>query len=68
MLVANIAPQVSGQIVELRIADNQIVHKGDVLYVIDPFDFEVKVDSARTLVKMRAADLQVKRTQAERRL
>ena len=67
VLVANVAPQVSGQIVELRIADNQIVHKGEVLYVIDPFDFKVKLDSAQSQVKMRAADLQVKRTQAERR-
>ncbi|HKQ85465.1 MAG TPA: biotin/lipoyl-binding protein, partial [Candidatus Acidoferrales bacterium] len=39
--VASIAPQISGQITEVRIADNQFVHKGDVLYVIDPFDFEV---------------------------
>ena len=39
--VASIAPQVSGQITELRVGDNQYVHKGDVLYVIDPFDFEV---------------------------
>ena len=67
VLVANVAPQVSGQIVELRMADNQVVHKGDVLYVIDPFDFKVKLDSAQSQVKMRAADLQVKRTQAERR-
>lgn len=67
VLVANVAPQVSGQIVELRMADNQIVHKSDVLYVIDPLDFKVKLDSAQSQVKMRAADLQVKRTQAERR-
>lgn len=67
VLVANVAPQVSGQIVELRITDNQIVKKGDVLYVIDPFDFRAKVDSAQTNLKMRAADLQVKRTQAQRR-
>ena len=39
--VASVAPQVSGQITELRVGDNQYVHKGDVLYVIDPFDFEV---------------------------
>ena len=37
--VASIAPQVSGQITEIRIVDNQYVHRGDVLYVIDPFDF-----------------------------
>ena len=39
--VASVAPQVSGQITELQVGDNQYVHKGDVLYVIDPFDFEV---------------------------
>ena len=29
--VANVAPQISGQIVEVRTSDNQHVHKGDVL-------------------------------------
>lgn len=67
VLVANVAPQVSGQIVELRVTDNQIVKKGDVLYVIDPFDFRVAVESAKNQVKLRSADLLVKRTQAERR-
>ena len=67
VLVANVAPQVSGQIVELHVVDNQIVHKGDVLYVIDPFDFRVSVDSAKATVQSRAADLQVKQTQAQRR-
>ena len=37
--VASVATKVSGQITELRVGDNQYVHKGDVLYVIDPFDF-----------------------------
>ena len=67
VLVANVAPQVSGQIVELHVVDNQVVHKGDVLYVIDPFDFRVSVDSAKAQVQSRAADLQVKQTQAQRR-
>ena len=30
--VASVAPQVSGQITELRISDNQFVHNGEVLY------------------------------------
>jgi multidrug resistance efflux pump len=65
--VASVAPQVSGQITELRVGDNQYVHKGDVLYVIDPFDFEValRVDKAQS--QQRAADLQVKQVQSERR-
>jgi multidrug resistance efflux pump len=65
--VAAIAPQVSGQITELRVVDNQFVKKGDVLYVIDPFDFKVSVDSAQAEIENRAADLQVKRAQAARR-
>ncbi len=66
--VARIAPQVSGQIVELRVADNQVVHKGGVLYGIDPFDYQVAVETARAEVQNRAADLKVKRAQAARRV
>lgn len=65
--VSNMAPQISGQIVELRITDNQFVHKGDVLYVIDPFDYKVALDRARAELENRAADLQVRQVQAERR-
>ncbi|KQP41228.1 hypothetical protein ASF49_17805 [Methylobacterium sp. Leaf104] len=65
--VASVAPQVSGQITELRVADNQTVKKGDILYVIDPFDFEVSVTSAQAELDNREADLQVKQTQAARR-
>ena len=65
--VANIAPQVSGSIVDLKVEDNQEVRIGDVLYVIDPFDFEVSVTSAEAELKNREADLQVKQAQAARR-
>lgn len=65
--VANIAPQVSGQIVRVNVADNQNVRKGDVLYEIDPVDFEVSVASADAEVKNREADLSVKGAQAARR-
>jgi RND family efflux transporter MFP subunit len=65
--VANVAPQVSGQITEIRVVDNQYVHEGDVLYVIDPFDFQVALDTGNAQLRQKAADLQVKRMQAERR-
>jgi multidrug resistance efflux pump len=65
--VASVAPQVSGQITELRVGDNQYVHKGDVLYVIDPFDFQVKLDEAKQQLAMKAADLEVKKVESERR-
>ncbi|MBV8146853.1 MAG: HlyD family secretion protein, partial [Gammaproteobacteria bacterium] len=65
--VASVAPQVSGQITERRVGDNQYVHMGDVLYVIDPFDYEVALRADIAQLQQRAADLQVKEVQSERR-
>jgi RND family efflux transporter MFP subunit len=66
-MVANVAPQVSGQITEIRVVDNQYVHQGDVLYIIDPFDFQVALDTDKAQLRQKAADLQVKWVQADRR-
>jgi multidrug resistance efflux pump len=65
--VANVAPQISGQIVEVRTHDNEHVRKGDVLYVIEKFDFEVALDNARATILNREADLEVKKAQNARR-
>ncbi|GEP55847.1 HlyD family efflux transporter periplasmic adaptor subunit [Reyranella soli] len=65
--VASVAPQISGQITERRVVDNQFVHKGDVLYVIEPFDFEVTVRTNKAILEQKAADLQVKQVQSDRR-
>jgi multidrug efflux system membrane fusion protein len=42
-----IAPQVSGHIVELSVHDNQFVHEGDLLFVVDPRPYEIAVARAR---------------------
>jgi RND family efflux transporter MFP subunit len=65
--VASVAPQISGQITELRVGDNQYVHKGDVLYVIDAFDFEDALLADKAQLQQKAADLQVKQMQSLRR-
>lgn len=65
--MASIAPQVSGQIVSLAVVDNQYVRKGDLLYAIDPFDFETAMRTAQAEVDRLAADLQVKQAQSARR-
>lgn len=65
--VASVAPEISGRIRELRVADNQFVHKGDVLYVIDAFDFDLALRTSKATMQQRAADLQVKERQSERR-
>jgi len=56
--VVRIAPQVAGQIVELPIADNQFVHKGDLLMVIDPTNYNIAVSLAEAAVKQAEANVQ----------
>jgi multidrug resistance efflux pump len=65
--VADIAPQVPGQIVRLLVQDNQFVHKGDLLYVIDQGDYKVALDLAKADVASKAADLEVKKNENDRR-
>jgi RND family efflux transporter MFP subunit len=65
--VVNIAPEVSGRITHLHVSDNQVVHKGDVLYEIDPVDYQVAVSLAEANVNSKLADLKLKRTEATRR-
>jgi multidrug resistance efflux pump len=45
--VIQIAPRVSGPVVELPIVDNQFVRAGEVLLRIDPRTFEVALEQAR---------------------
>jgi multidrug resistance efflux pump len=65
--VADIAPQVPGQIVKLLVQDNQFVHKGDLLFVIDQDDYKVALDLAKADVASKVADLEVKKNENERR-
>ncbi|GAB6854753.1 efflux RND transporter periplasmic adaptor subunit [Asaia astilbis] len=65
--VVNMAPRVSGEIIDVRVHDNEFVHRGDVLYVIDPFDFNVRVASAEANLAERKADLDFRVSQFQRR-
>ena len=47
-----IAPQVNGHIVELHVQDNQLVHEGDLLFVIDPRPYEIAVEKARAALAL----------------
>jgi multidrug efflux system membrane fusion protein len=47
-----IAPQVSGHIEELYVQDNQLVHEGDLLFVIDPRPYEVALERARATLAL----------------
>ncbi len=65
--VIDIAPEVSGRVIKLNVADNQLVHKGDVLYRIDPFDFQVALAAAQANLQQKLYDYNVKQAEAQRR-
>jgi len=65
--VVTMAPQVAGRIVELPVADNQFVHKGDLLMVIDPTSYEIAVRLAEAAVQQTQANMQNTEREAKRR-
>jgi RND family efflux transporter MFP subunit len=65
--IVTIAPDVSGAVVELPVADNQFVKKGQVLMRIDPSHYEVAVEQTEATVAARMAEWQMRRADAQRR-
>jgi multidrug resistance efflux pump len=65
--VVTMAPQVAGQIVQLPVADNQFVHKGDLLMVIDPTNYKIAVTLAEAAVQQAQVDAANAEREAKRR-
>jgi multidrug resistance efflux pump len=65
--VVTMAPQVAGQIVKLPVADNQFVHKGDLLIVIDPTNYKIAVDLAQAAVEQAQVTAHNAEREAQRR-
>jgi RND family efflux transporter MFP subunit len=65
--VVTIAPEVAGRIVELPVADNQFVHKNDLLVVIDPTNYAIAVGQATAVVTQARANADNAEREARRR-
>src|SRR5436190_7562626 len=65
--VVTMAPEVAGRIVELPVRDNQFVHKGDLLMVIDPTNFKIAVSLAEAAVQQAQPNAQNAEREAKRR-
>jgi RND family efflux transporter MFP subunit len=65
--VVTMAPQVSGQIVQLPVVDNQFVHKDDLLMVIDPTNYKIAVSLAEAAVQQAQVNAQNAEREAKRR-
>jgi multidrug resistance efflux pump len=55
--VVTMAPEVAGRIVKLPVADNQFVHKADVLFEIDPADYRIALEQAQAQAQRDGAAL-----------
>ena len=65
--VVTMAPEVAGRIVELPVSDNQFVHKGDLLMVIDPTNYKIAVSLAEAAVQQAQVNAQNLKREAGRR-
>jgi multidrug resistance efflux pump len=66
--VVTIAPDVAGFVTDLRVKDNQVVHKGDILFVIDQARYTLAVATAEANVAARQAEMLMRQSQADRRV
>jgi RND family efflux transporter MFP subunit len=66
--VVTMAPEIEGRIVELPVADNQFVYKGDLLMVIDPRNYKIAVSLNEAAVQQAQVNAQNAEREAKRRL
>jgi RND family efflux transporter MFP subunit len=61
------APEVAGRIVQLPVVDNQFVHKGDLLLLIDPTNYTIALQLADAAVNQAQAMAENAQREAQRR-
>src|SRR5260221_69691 len=66
--VVTMAPEVAGRIVKLAVADDQFVHKGDVLFEIDPADYRIALEQAQDQAERDGAALDYARANEDRQV
>src|SRR6266404_7044059 len=63
--VVGIVPRVRGQIVKLAVQDNQLVKQGDLLFEIDPDDYELALEKAKSALGALDEQIEIGRSQDE---
>jgi membrane fusion protein, multidrug efflux system len=58
-----IAPRVSGPIIKVNVRDNQSVRSGDLLFAIDPADFQLAVDRAQAALAALDQQIEIAKSQ-----
>jgi multidrug efflux system membrane fusion protein len=59
--VVHVAPAVGGRVIDIRVHENSPVHRGDVLFQIDPLPYQLLVSQAQADLAVAAAQLDTQR-------
>jgi RND family efflux transporter MFP subunit len=63
----NVAAEVFGKVTELKVVENQFVHKGDVLFIIDPAEFRLDLAKAEATLETRRQQRAIQQELSQRR-
>lgn len=61
--VIGIAPHVSGPLIELAVVDNQFVHEGERLFVVDPRPYRAQLEQAQAGLLLVEREIEAQRSQ-----
>ena len=64
--IIEIASQVSGQVIQVAVIDNQRLKKGGLLFQIDPKDYELQVKNAEAVIEQSEAQLKLAEADKDR--
>lgn len=65
--VVNVAPNIAGTVAGVAVQENQLVHKGDVLFRIDPRQYQHALAEAKATMKSNHQAMRLAESKAERR-
>ncbi|MGY3604962.1 MULTISPECIES: efflux RND transporter periplasmic adaptor subunit [unclassified Bradyrhizobium] len=65
--VVNVAPDVAGAVIDLRVKDNQQVKIGDILFVVDPARYQLALEEAEATAAGAKATLDERQEEQDRR-
>lgn len=63
----NVAAEIFGKVTEVDVTENQLIHQGDVLFIVDPTEFKLALQRAEATMESRRQDMLIRETLAERR-
>jgi len=66
--IVQITADVGGRVVSVPVHDNEFVHRGDVLFEVDPARYQLALANAKAHLAATRATLEMKRQQAKRRV